>query len=76
VPPLQFSYTVRVPVAFLVFRLDILSGFLAKHVTKEMNKRPEMRRDGTSFLPRVRGSSESISRAAGAAGILQERPKQ
>jgi hypothetical protein len=40
-----------------------------------MVKRPEMRRDGTSLFPRVRGSSESISRAAGAAGIPQERPK-
>jgi trimeric autotransporter adhesin len=40
-----------------------------------MNKRPEMRRDGTSFVPRVRGSSESISRVGGAAGLHQERPK-
>ena len=34
-----------------------------------------MRRDGTTFVPRVRGSSESISRVGGAAGLLQERPK-
>ena len=40
-----------------------------------MSKRPQMRRDGTSFFPRVRGSSESISRAGGAEGIPQERPK-
>jgi hypothetical protein len=40
-----------------------------------MNKRPEMRRDGTSFVPRVRGTSESISRVGGAAGLHQERPK-
>jgi hypothetical protein len=40
-----------------------------------MNKRPEMRRDGTTFVPHVRGSSESISGVGGAAGINQERPK-
>jgi hypothetical protein len=34
-----------------------------------------MRRDGTAFVPRVRGSSESISRVGGATGINQERPK-
>jgi hypothetical protein len=34
-----------------------------------------MRRYGVAFAPRVRGYSESISRAGGAAGILQERPK-
>jgi len=33
-----------------------------------MIKRPEMRRDGTTFVPRVRGSSESISRVGGAQG--------
>jgi hypothetical protein len=60
---------------FLVFFLDRSSKFLAKTPVKEMIKRPEMRRDGTSFVPRVRGSSESISRAGGAAGINQERPK-
>jgi hypothetical protein len=40
-----------------------------------MSKRPEMRRYGVAFAPRVRGYSENISRAGGAAGILQERPK-
>jgi hypothetical protein len=34
-----------------------------------------MRRYGVAFAPRVRGYFESISRAGGAAGILQERPK-
>jgi hypothetical protein len=60
---------------FLPFSLDTSSAFLVERFAKEMNKRPEMRRDGTAFLPRVRGSSESISRAGGAAGIIQERPK-
>jgi hypothetical protein len=49
---------------------------LGKTVASEMNNRPKMRRDGTTFVPRVRGSSESISRVGGAAGILQERPKK
>jgi hypothetical protein len=34
-----------------------------------------MRRYGVAFAPRVRGYSETISRAGGAAGILQKRPK-
>jgi hypothetical protein len=40
-----------------------------------MSKRPEMRRYGAAFAPRVRGYSESVSRVGGAAGINQERPK-
>jgi len=35
-----------------------------------------MRRDGTTFVPRVRGSSDIFSRAGGAAGLLQEGQKQ
>jgi len=34
---------------------------LAKPPLKKTIKRPEMRRDGTTFVPRVRGFSESIS---------------
>jgi hypothetical protein len=57
------------------FSLDKSSAFLANALLKKMSKRPEIRRHGTTFVPRVRGSSESISRVGGAAGILQERPK-
>jgi hypothetical protein len=60
---------------FLPFSLDNSSAFFANALLKKISKRPEMRRDGTLFVPRVRGSSESISRAGGAAGINQERPK-
>jgi hypothetical protein len=64
------------PIAFpKSFFIDTSSLFLTKHYRKEMSKRPEMKRDGTTFVPRVRGSSESISRVGGAAGILQKRPK-
>jgi hypothetical protein len=61
------------------FYLSLLTNrprFCQNALLKEMSKRPEMRRDGTTFLPRVRGSSENISRAGGAAGLLQERPKK
>ena len=47
-----------------------------------MRKRPEMKRSGVAFAPRVRGNSENISPATagklgagGAAGINYERPK-
>jgi len=40
-----------------------------------MSKRPEMTRYGVAFVPLVRGDSEGISRAGGAAGINRERPK-
>ena len=43
------------------FFLDASSAFLTQRRLKKMSKRPEMRRDGTTFVPRVRGSSESIS---------------
>jgi hypothetical protein len=57
------------------FLLTSDSHFWQNALLKKMSKRPEMRRDGTTFVPRVRGSSESISRVGGAAGINQERPK-
>jgi hypothetical protein len=61
--------------SFYLFLLTNRPHFWQNALLKKMIKRPEMRRDGTTFLPRVRGSSESISRAGGAAGIIQERPK-
>ena len=56
--------------------LDTPSAFLVERFAEENEQRPEMRRDGTTFVPRARGSSESISRAGGAAGLLQEGQKQ
>jgi len=57
--------------------LDTSSAFLVERFAKEMNKWPEMKRYGVAFAPRVRGYSElrKLSRAGGAAGILQGRPK-
>jgi hypothetical protein len=57
------------------FSLDKSSELLPKRLPKETNNRPEMRRDGTTFVPRVRGPSENISRVGGAAGVNHERPK-
>jgi hypothetical protein len=70
----QSTYS-SVPLSnLLVFFLDRLSEFLAKRIRKEMIKRPGMRRDGATFLPRVRGSSESISPAT--AGKLEQAARQ
>jgi hypothetical protein len=56
------------------FLLGTSSAFLAKCFAKEMSKRPEMKRYGVVFAPRVRGDSESISPAL--AGKLEWAARQ
>jgi len=60
--------------SFYLFCLTTRPHFWHNALLKEMIKRPEMRRDGTTFVPRVRGSSESISPAT--AGKLEQAARQ
>jgi hypothetical protein len=45
---------------------------LADFFAKEMSKRPEMKRDGTGFFPRVRGSSKVFREQAARQGKIDE----
>ena len=71
--PTKLSYTIgRLSHSYLL----TCHRDLWQNAREEMNKRPEMRRDGTTFLPRVRGYSENISRAAARQGYLRKGQKQ